>query len=105
MATSKAPVFDKTLYYQSIWNKIRSHPARLIFLTHLIEHGITPFYELRKLVPLARTTSSQHLRLLRKEGFVELYEKYPHSFYQANIRQCRKFAQLIKPIDDIFLNL
>lgn len=104
MATSKAPFFDKTSYEQSLWSKVRAHPARIIILTYLHEHGTTPFHQLCKLVPLARTTVSQHMRKLREQGLVKLQEEYPHSFYQIDARLCKEFAQRIKPIDDMFLH-
>ncbi len=104
MATSKAPLFDETSYHQSLWSKARAHPARIIILTYLLQNGTTSFHELCKILPLARTTVSQHMRSLRNGGFVKLYEHYPHSFYQIDPHVCRDFAKKIKPIDDLFMN-
>src|SRR5262245_25016940 len=104
MASSKAPLFDKTPYKQSLWSKALSHPARIIILTYLKKNGTTPFHELCKILPLARTTVSQHMRALRHDGYVTMYEKYPHSFYQIDPRVCRDLAKTIKPLDDLFLS-
>ncbi|HJW30085.1 MAG TPA: ArsR family transcriptional regulator, partial [Saprospiraceae bacterium] len=75
MAFSKAPLFDKPHFEQSFWSKALAHPARIIILTHLLEYGITPFYDFKKLIPLAPTTISQHLRQLRQAHLIKAYEK------------------------------
>lgn len=103
MASSKASLFDQIPFHQSRWSKARSHPARILILTYLHQNGITSFQTLCKLVPLARTTVSQHLRILRQAGLILLYEEYPHSYYQINTRLCKKFATLMKPVEDMFL--
>ncbi len=96
MAFSKANHFNSTLYNQSIWSKAFAHPARISIMLHLLKNGITPFYELRRLIPLSSTTVSQHLRQLRKLGLIEAQEKCPHTFYLLNKGVCTKLALVVK---------
>lgn len=99
MAMSKAHLFDDTAYRQSIWNKAIAHPARATILLYLKEHGITPFKEIRKLIPLARTTVCQHVAKLRKEGLINIKEEYPYSYYYLDEKTCSEFAALMKEFD------
>ena len=92
MAFSKAKFFDPLLYHQSSWSKALAHPARIIILTHLQENGITPFHVLKKKIPLAATTISQHLRILRTNGLIEAEEKFPYTYYKINRTTCEYLA-------------
>ncbi len=99
MSFSKAHLFDSLPYYQSIWSKALSHPARITILNHLLENGSTPFYELSKLVPLSSTTTSQHIRHLRILGLIEAEEKTPHTFYQLIPGTCKNLAFMITDLN------
>jgi len=92
MAFSKAPLFELLSFHQSIWSKALSHPARINILIHLLENGITPFFILRKNIPLASSTVSQHLSKLRALGLIEAEEKCPHTFYKLNKSLCKTLA-------------
>lgn len=81
MAFSKAPAFDHHSFLQAQWSRALAHPARIRILQHLNTHGITPFFELARLLPLHRSTVSQHLRTLRQLGVVTASERYPYTFY------------------------
>ena len=103
MAYSKAPHFDALAYQQSFWAKALGHPARIMALTHLLEHGETAFYILAKKIPLAKTTVSQHLRKLREDGLVDSFEKYPHTYYRLNHETCQGLAERIRDLNSSFL--
>jgi len=103
MAYSKASLFDQVLFKQSFWSKALSHPARIIILTYLLENGVTPFYVIAKKLPLANTTVSQHLRFLRQNGFIESFEKYPHTYYKINREVCKDLAERIKSLHTSFV--
>ena len=103
MASSKAPLFDPLSFKQSFWSKALAHPARIIILRHLLDHGTTPFYDLARLVPLAKTTVSQHLRYLREAGLIECSENYPHSYYAIKREVCAELAQNIKAVNNSFI--
>lgn len=93
MAFSKASHFDSISFRQSIWSKALAHPARIAILSHLLENGVTPFHTLARQIPLAKTTVSQHLRLLRHLSLIESYEKYPHTYYRLNHKTCTSLAE------------
>jgi DNA-binding HxlR family transcriptional regulator len=98
---SKAHLFGDLAYRQSRWNKANTHPGRTIILEYLKLNGPTSFITLRKLLPhLCRTTVSQHLANLRKQGFVIIREDYPHSTYTLEEKTCRDFALLMKNFDN-----
>jgi hypothetical protein len=101
MAMSKAHLFDPASFRQSEWNKANSHPARSIILEYLKINGKTPFQTIRKLIPkLHRTTISQHIAQLRKNGYVIIHEEYPHSAYTLEENTCRDYAVLMRNFND-----
>lgn len=102
MAFSKASRFDRLSFEQSVWSKALSHPARITILKELLYHGTTPFYTFAKMIPLARTTISQHLRYLRRFGLIEVEEKYPHTFYTLRAAVCKSLAGRLKYLNDSF---
>ena len=102
MAFSKAPPFDDTPYFQSYLSKALAHPARIIILNYLQQHGITPFYVLKKLIPLASTTTSQHLRFLRDKGLIRAKEKFPHTYYDLNKDFCKNLTLKLSDLTDEF---
>jgi ArsR family transcriptional regulator, arsenate/arsenite/antimonite-responsive transcriptional repressor len=103
MAYSKAPHFDALAYQQSFWAKALGHPERIMILSHLLEHGVTAFYVLAKMIPLAKTTVSQHLRKLREDGLVESFDKYPYTYYRLNREACQGLAERIRDLNSSFL--
>ena len=77
-------------------SKPLSHPARVKIVMHLLKHGDTPFQELLKVIPLHQTTVSQHLRLLKRNQLVDVYEKTPHTIYSLNFEQFRKLIMIMQ---------
>jgi len=102
MAYSKAPLFDKLAYQQSVWAKAFSHPARITILEHLLLNGVTPFYIIAKKIPLARSTVSQHFRFLRQSGLIESFDKYPHTYYHLNHKACKELARRLEALNHSF---
>lgn len=102
MAFSKAPTFDPLLYAQSIWSKALAHPARIIILKHLLIYGETSFQDLRKIIPLAPTTVSQHLKILRSYNLIKAREKFPHTYYSLHKKNCRGLAARILKLNFSF---
>ena len=102
MAFSKAKIFDPLPYHQSVWSKALAHPARIIILNHLLQNGITPFHEIRKQIPLATTTVSQHIKLLLNHGLIDAEEKFPYTYYKLNQKVCRTLALKISGLNSGF---
>ena len=51
--------------------KALSHPARVQLLRHLINHGECYFGSLADVLPLAPSTISQHVTILKEAGLIE----------------------------------
>lgn len=101
MAFSKAKEFPVETYLQSLVAKALSHPARVVILLYLQANGKTSFTELRRLLPLARTTVSQHLARLRDSELVIATQSPPEVYYQLNVKKCRQLFQLLGILVDI----
>ena len=50
--------------------KALGHPARMRLLKHLIDYGTCFFGDLSEVVPLAASTVSQHMAVLKEAGLV-----------------------------------
>jgi ArsR family transcriptional regulator len=51
--------------------KALAHPARIQLLRHLIDHGECYFGKLTDVLPLAPSTISQHVSILKEAGLIE----------------------------------
>ncbi|WP_167759788.1 ArsR/SmtB family transcription factor [Massilia horti] len=51
--------------------KALAHPARVQLLRHLIDHGDCYFGKLTDVLPLAPSTISQHVSILKEAGLIE----------------------------------
>ena len=102
MASSKAHRFDKHLYQQSLYFKALAYPGRILILEYLFLHGRTSYSRLCKQLPLNEKTVSQHLRMLRKEGLVEMDEVYPQSFYTLDYQHFHELMASIKVFYQFF---
>ncbi len=51
--------------------KAIGHPARLLLLRHLIDHGDCYFGSLADVLPLAASTISKHVSILKDAGLIE----------------------------------
>ena len=71
MAISKANVFTKTENQVSDWAKALSHPARIKILKILAQKNVCMCGDIVDLMPLAQATVSQHLKELRRVGFIK----------------------------------
>ena len=105
MASSKADRFDPHLYQLSLWFKDLAHPARIIIILYLLEHGTTSYDTLCKQIILDKKTVSQHLRFLRKEDIIFRNEIYPHSYYTANIKTAMVYLVKSRDLIDMLIHL
>ena len=71
MAVSKAEEFTKTENKISELAKALSHPARIKILKILAQKNVCMCGDIVDLMPLAQATVSQHLKELKKVGFIE----------------------------------
>src|SRR4030067_2306400 len=71
MAISKTEEFTKTENKISDWAKVLSHPARIKILKILAQKNICMCGDIVDLMPLAQATVSQHLKELKRVGFIK----------------------------------
>jgi len=103
MAFSKARHFDLLTFEQSFLAKALGYPARIIILCHLKINGITSFQTLWRKLPLAKSTVSQHLKILLDAGLIVAREEYPHTYYSLNSDICKRLAEELNLILQVFL--
>ena len=84
MAFSRRELFQLLPRSTADVSRAMSHPARVKILMLLVQQGETSFAQLVKLLPLHRTTISQHLRLLLRHELVMVREVVPHTYYSVN---------------------
>ena len=75
--------------------KALGHPARVAILRHLLRHGGCICGDLVELVPLAQSTVSQHLKVLREAGLLQGEIDGPRVCYCANRDTVWRLQQLI----------
>ncbi len=95
MAHSKADLFGQPIYDMSRWNKVRSHPARMIILDYLLHHGPSPFWKLNQQIFLHPSTVSGHIAFLILHGFIGIRTKYPKAIYELNYPACNGLAVML----------
>ena len=71
MAVSKSEEFTKTENKVSDWAKALSHPARIKILKILAQKNVCMCGDFVDLMPLAQATVSQHLKELKRVGFIK----------------------------------
>jgi len=71
MAVSKTEEFTKTENKISDWAKALSNPARIKILKILAQKNLCMCGDIVDLMPLAQATVSQHLKELKRVGFIK----------------------------------
>jgi len=82
--------------------KALSHPARLEILRLLAERGNCICGEVAEVLPLAQSTVSQHLKVLKEAGFVRGEVEGPKSCYCLDPEV---IAQFRSDLDGLFARL
>jgi DNA-binding transcriptional ArsR family regulator len=67
---NKSKSFDDQLQSLASFAKVISHPARLAILQYLSETKTCISGDISEKIPLSRTTVSQHLNTLKKQGLI-----------------------------------
>jgi len=81
MAFRRVDLFDPEKQAISILGKCLSHPARITIIESLAENGTTAFKDLSRLLPLSQATISSHLATMVRQGFIEVKEHVPTTYY------------------------
>lgn len=94
MAFSKAHLFKESIQHFSLMCKSMGHPARAEIVLKLIaQHGekITAG-ELAKDMPIAKSTFSEHLKVLRDMSVVCCEVEHPFVYYSMNTSLMNTFT-------------
>ena len=75
-----------------------SHPGRIAIVRLLRKRVLCSFKDLEKILPLAQTTVSQHLKILRDSGIIIGQSKGGLNFYRLNNKALRVFYQGLKTL-------
>ncbi len=68
---AKTELFDGSLQKAAAFFKVLSHPARLAIINYLIETGTCINGDITEVLPLSRTTVSQHLQELKDCNLIQ----------------------------------
>ncbi len=70
MTYAKNDVFTADLQTLAAFTKVLAHPARLAILNYLAEQNQCISGDITDVIPLSRTTVSQHLQELKNAGLI-----------------------------------
>ena len=74
--------------------KAMSHPARVQLLIHLINYGGCYFGSLTDVLPLAPSTISKHISILKDAGLIEGSSDVQRVSYCVNHERLQQFKQV-----------
>ena len=75
--------------------KALAHPARVTLLKHLADYGTCYFGKLTDVLPLAPSTISQHVSILKEAGLIEGSADEQRMCYCVNPDRLAELKQLI----------
>jgi ArsR family transcriptional regulator len=78
--------------------KALGHPARVRLLKHLIDYGTCFFGDLSEIVPLAASTVSQHITVLKEAGLVLGSADEQRTCYCVNPDRLTVLKQLVQAL-------
>ncbi len=78
--------------------KALGHPARVRLLKHLIDYGTCFFGDLSEVVPLAASTVSQHVAVLKEAGLVVGSADEQRTCYCVNPDRIAFLKQLVQEL-------
>jgi DNA-binding transcriptional ArsR family regulator len=102
MAVSKKELFEDRLREIAEQAKALAHPARLAILKALAAESTCICGEIVEQVPLAQSTVSQHLKELKRVGFIKGEVDGPRSCYCLDSAKLQRFQhQMNRWFDDL----
>ncbi len=93
MAVHKKEAFTQKEQDLANFSKALAHPARIAILKVLAKHNECICGEIVKVLPLAQSTVSQHLKELKEAGLINGSVDGPRSCYCINWKVFEKFNQ------------
>ena len=102
MAVNKKELFEDRLREIAEQAKALAHPARLAILKALAAESTCICGEIVEQVPLAQSTVSQHLKELKRVGFIKGEVDGPRSCYCLDRTELQRFQdQMNRWFDDL----
>ena len=98
MARSKAHLFRSDETKLADLAKAISHPARIAVLKRLSKQTECICGEIVEVMPLAQATVSQHLKELKRAGFISGTVDGPKSCYCLNAESIEEFADMLNDL-------
>lgn len=75
--------------------KALAHPARVKLLNYLADYGTCYFGKLTDILPLAASTISQHVTILKEAGLIEGSADNQRTCYCVNPERLRQLKDMI----------
>jgi len=97
MAQSKTELFDKEFAVNARYFKALAHPARLQILQFLANSSSCITGDISDELPLSRTTVNQHIKELKKVGFIDGHVdgvKTIHCLDPEKVEEIKQVTQL-----------
>jgi ArsR family transcriptional regulator len=91
-ARSKGKVDEETL---ALMCKAIAHPARVKLLNYLADYGTCYFGKLTDILPLAPSTISQHVTILKEAGLIEGSADSQRTCYCVNPKRLQQLKDMI----------
>lgn len=82
------------------YTKAFAHPARVAILELLVKKCNCICNDIVESLPLAQSTVSQHIKILKETGLIDGIEKAPAIEYHLNIENWTKAKQVMKDFFD-----
>lgn len=98
MGQNKKEEFGQDLVVAADFARAVSHPARLAILRAVAERNSCICGEIVDLLPLAQSTVSQHLRVLKEAGLIKGEIDGPKSCYCIDWEKLREQSEQFKQI-------
>lgn len=96
MAFSKSNTYLEEIHHLSQYMRAFGHSARIQIIETLCRDGLCSVEELHRNHPIARSTFSEHLEVLRDCHLVKCEERFPYTYYQVNAGVLLYAMKLIK---------
>lgn len=93
--TPRARPAEIDVHDMALMCKALAHPARVQLLRHLIDHGECYFGNLADVLPLAPSTISKHVSILKEAGLIEGSSDVQRVCYCVNGGRLQQFKNLI----------
>ena len=100
MAQSKREEFDQELVALAELGRALAHPARVAILKAVAQRNGCVCGEIVDLLPLAQSTVSQHLKILKEAGLIKGEVEGPKSCYCIDWEKLGRYSESFRQFID-----